>query len=178
MLALGIVALVFVGGTAVSWNYPQRLAPDYRAATGSVTVTADDQALAQWMLTTVGPRHRVAADTEAGLALGSIGRQDVLSAAEDNARIWQIFYPTTVDSEVLAEIRSERVQYVVVQLDLLHSPVGVPRFDGSEPAQDYDAPLPADSLSKFNSSPLFHEIYSAGTLRVYQVASTVESGRS
>jgi hypothetical protein len=177
MLALGIVVLVFVGGVAVSWNYPQRLAPDYHLASGSVAVTADDHALAKWMLATLGPKHRVAADTETGLALGSIGRQDVLSSAEDNAQIWQIFYPSTVDSEVVAEIRSERVQYVVVQLDLLHSPMGAPRFDGSEPAQDYDAPLAADSLSKFNTSPLFHEIYSAGTLRVYQVASAAESGK-
>jgi hypothetical protein len=177
MLALGIVVLVFVGGAAVSWNYPQRLAPDYRLASGSVAVTADDQALAKWMLATLGPEHRVAADTETGLALGSTGRQDVLSSAEDSAQIWRIFYPTTVDSQVVAEIRSERVQYVVVQLDVLHSPIGAPRFDGSEPAQDYDTPLAADSLSKFNTSPLFHEIYSAGTLRVYQVASAVESGQ-
>jgi len=65
----------------------------------------------------------------------------------------------------------------VVQWDLLHSPIGARRFDGSEPAQDYDSPFAADSLSKFNTSPLFHEIYSAGTLRVYQVASAVESGK-
>jgi hypothetical protein len=178
MLALGIVVLVFVGGTAVSWNYPQRLAPDYRLASGSVTVTADDQALAQWMLSALGPEHRVATDTETGLALGSIGRQDVLSSAEDNAQIWQIFYPSTVDSQVMAEIRRERVQYIVVQLDFLHSPIGVPRFDGSEPAQDYDAPLAPDSLSKFSTSSLFHEIYSAGTLRVYEIASAAERGQS
>jgi hypothetical protein len=177
ILALGIVALVFVGGVAVSWNYPQRLAPDYREASAWGTVTADDQALAQWMLTTLGPEHRVATDTETGLAIGSIGRQDILTSAEDNAEIWRIFYPTTVNNEVVAELRRERVQYVVVQLSLLRAPVGTPRFDSSEPAQDYDGPLHAISLSKFNTSPLFHEIYSAGTLRVYQVASTLERGQ-
>jgi hypothetical protein len=170
LFALGLVILLFVGGIAVSWNYSQRLAPDYRLAAGSVGVTPDDQALAAWMLAELGPGHRIATDTETGLALGSLGRQDVLSAAEGNAHVWQIFYPRTVDREVLMELRRDRVQYVVVQKALLDSPVGVPRFDGSEPAQDYDAPLAATSLSKFRTSPLFREVYEAGTLRVYQVA--------
>jgi hypothetical protein len=177
LLALAIVVLLFVGGIAVSWNYAQRLAPDYRLMSGSATVTADDRALATWMLAVLGPGHRIATDTETGLALGSLGRQDVLSAAEDNAHIWRIFYPTNVDNEVLTEIRRERVQYVVVQQALLHSPAGVPRFDSSEPAQVYDAPLAAASLAKFSSSPLFHEIYAAGSLLVYQVADSAESGQ-
>jgi hypothetical protein len=169
LFAFGIVILLFVGGVAVSWNYAQRLALDYKQTNGSVAVTPDDEALAAWMLTTLGPGHRIATDTETGLALGSLGRQDVLSAAENNARIWLIFYPTTINSEVLGEIRSERVQYVVVQQDLLQAPTGVPRFDGSEPAQDYDLPLASSSFTKFRSSPLFQEIYAAGTLRVYKV---------
>ncbi|MGI8448402.1 MAG: DUF6541 family protein [Streptosporangiaceae bacterium] len=176
LLAAGLVILVFTGGVAVSWNYAQRLAPDYRLANGSQLVTPDDEALARWMLAVLGPGHRVAADPETGLALGSLGRQDVLSSAEDGARIWQIFYPRTVDGAVLAELRRSRVQYVVVQRDVLGSPAGVPRFDDSEPAQDYDAPLPAACLSKFGASPVFREIYAAGSLRVYQV--TGPAGRS
>jgi len=170
-LALGAVALVFTGGVAVSWNYAQRLAPDYRLVNGSAIVTPDDRALAQWMLATLGPGHRVATDAETGLALGSLGRQNVQTWAEDGARVWLIFYPPTVNSQVTAEIRRSRVQYVVVQEDVLGLPDGVTRFDDSEPAL-YDAsPLPAASLAKFGSSPLFREIYTVGSLRVYQVSS-------
>jgi hypothetical protein len=169
MSALAVVALVFAGGVAVSWNYSQRLAPDYRLTNGSAVVTPGDQALARWMLAALGPGHRVAADPQTSLALGAAGRQDVLSAAEDGARIWQIFYPRTVDGEVRAEIRRSRVQYVVVQRDVLDSPAGVPRFDDSEPARDYDAALPAASLAKFGDSRMFAEIYASGPLRVYQV---------
>jgi hypothetical protein len=171
-LAYGLVALVFAGGISVSWNYAQRLAPDYRLTNGSQVVTPDDLALARWMLASLGPGHRVATDTETGLALGSTGRQDVLSSAEDGARVWQIFYPRTVNRAVLDEIRRSRVQYVVVQRDILDVPAGVPRFDDSEPAQYYVAPLPAVSLSKFGESPEFREIYAAGSLRVYQVTGT------
>jgi hypothetical protein len=169
MLALCIVALLFVGGISVSWNYSQRLAPDYRLANGSTVVTPDDQALARWMLASLGPGHRIATDAQTGLALGSVGRQDVLSSAEDGARIWLILYPRTVTSEVLAEIRRSGVQYVVVQRDVLDLPTGVTRFDDSEPTQYDNAPLPAASLSKFDGSPVFREIYAAGSLRVYQV---------
>lgn len=176
LAALSIVVLLFVGGVAVSWNYSQRLAPDYRLTNGSQVVTPDDQSLARWMLATLGPRNRVATDSETGLALGSVGRQDVLSSAEDNAHIWQIFYPGTVNSQVRTEIRQSRVQYVVVQTDVLDLPVGVTRFDDSEPAQYYDAPFSAASLSKFGTSPLFHEIYTAGSLRVYQVAGSIGGG--
>jgi hypothetical protein len=169
LLALGAVVLLFAGGISVSWNYAQRLAPDYQLTSGSATVTPDDRALAQWMLATLGPGHRVATDAETGLALGSLGRQNVLSSAEDSARVWLIFYPRTVSSGVRAEISRSRVQYVVVQQDVLGLPAGVTRFDDSEPAQYYDAQLSAASLSKFGDSPFFREIYTAGSLRVYQV---------
>ncbi len=172
MLSLGLVALVFVGGISVSWNYAQRLAPDYRLTNGSAAVTPDDRALAQWMLATLGPGHRIATDDQTGLALGSVGRQDVLSSAEDGSRTWLIFYPPTVSSDVLAELHRSAVQYVVVQRDVLDLPTGVTRFDDSEPAQFYNAPLPAASLSKFDASPVFREIYAAGSLRVYQVVSS------
>jgi hypothetical protein len=170
-LALGAVALVFTGGVAVSWNYAQRLAPDYQLVNGSATVTPDDRSLAQWMLATLGPGHRVATDAQTGLALGSVGRQNVLSWAEDGARAWLIFYPRTVTSEVRAEIRRSQVQYIVVQQDVLDLPDGVTRFDDSEPAQYDDSPLPAASLAKFGGNPLFREIYTVGSLRVYQVSS-------
>jgi len=168
-LALCLVALVFAGGISVSWNYSQRLAPDYRLTNGSAVVTPDDQALAHWMLATLGPGHRVATDPQTGLALGSLGRQDVLSSAEEGARTWLIFYPPTVTSDVLAEIHRSAVQYVVVQRDVLDLPTGVTRFDDSEPEQYYNSPLSAASLSKFDGSPEFREIYAAGSLRVYQV---------
>jgi hypothetical protein len=170
-LALGTIALVFTGGVAVSWNYAQRLAPDYQRVNGSATVTPDDRALAQWMLATLGPGHRVATDAQTGLALGSVGRQDVLTWAEDGARDWLIFYPRTVTAAVTAEVRRSQVQYIVVQQDVLDRPDGVTRFDDSEPAQYDDSPLPAASLAKFGRSPLFREIYTAGSLRVYQVTS-------
>jgi hypothetical protein len=169
MLALCLVGLLFVGGISVSWNYAQRLAPNYRLTNGSAAVTPDDQALARWMLATLGPGHRIATDAQTGLALGSVGRQDVLSSAEDGSRIWLILYPPTATSDVLAEIHRSAVQYVVVQRDVLDLPTGVTRFDDSEPAQYYNSPLPAASLSKFDASPVFREIYAAGSLRVYQV---------
>ena len=169
ILALGLVALVFAGGISVSWNFAQRLAPDYRLTNGSATVTPNDQALAQWMLSTLGPGHRVATDTQTGLELGSVGRQDVLTSAEDGARNWLIFYPPTVTSGVLAEIHRSAVQYVVVQWDVLDTPIGNTRFDDSEPPQYYNSPLSAVSLSKFDASPEFREIYVVGSLRVYQV---------
>lgn len=169
MLALSLVALLFVGGISVSWNYAQRLAPDYRVTNGSAAVTPDDQALAGWMLATLGPGHRIATDNQTGLALGSIGRQDVLSSAEDGSRIWSIFYPPTVTGDVLAELRRSAVQYVVVQRDVLDLPTGVTRFDDSEPALYYNSALSAGSLAKFDTSPVFREIYAAGSLRVYQV---------
>jgi hypothetical protein len=169
VLALGLVALLFAGGISVSWNYSQRLAPSYQSTNGSATVTPDDRALAQWMLSTLGPGHRIATDSLTGLALGSVGRQDVLTSAEDGSQIWLIFYPPTVTSGVLAEVKRSAVQYVVVQQAVLDLPIGVTRFDDSEPAQYYNSPLPAASLSKFDASPAFREIYTVGTLRVYQV---------
>jgi hypothetical protein len=168
-LALCLVTLLFAGGISVSWNYSQRLAPDYRLTNGSAVVTPDDRALARWMLATLGPGHRVATDSQTGLALGSVGRQEVLSSAEDGSRTWLIFYPPTVTGDVVAEIRRSAIQYVVVQQAVLDLPTGGTRFDDSEPAEYYNSPLPAASLSKFDTSTAFREIYAVGSLRVYQV---------
>jgi hypothetical protein len=93
----------------------------------------------------------------------------VLSSAEDGARVWLIFYPPHVTSGVLDEIRRSAVQYVVVQADVLDLPAGDTRFDDSEPTQYYNSALPAASLSKFDASPAFREVYAAGSLRLYQV---------
>lgn len=169
VLALSLLALLFAGGISVSWNFSQRLAPDYRVTNGSAVVTPDDQALARWMLSTLGPGHRVATDAQTGLALGSVGRQDVLSSAEDGARTWLVFYPPTVTADALAELHRSKVEYVVVQWDVLDLPTGVTRFDDSEPEQYHDSPLSAASLAKFDASPAFREIYASGSLHVYQV---------
>ena len=177
LTAVCLVALLFAGGISVSWNFSQRLAPDYQLTNGAQVVTPDDRALAQWMLTTLGPGHRIATDAQTGLALGSVGRQDVLSSAEDGARTWLIFYPPTVTSGVLAEMQRSAVEYVVVQWDVLDLPTGVTRFDDSEPQQYYDSPLSAASLAKFDTSPAFREIYTVGSLYVYQVVDASTGGR-
>ena len=70
--AAGVV-IVLLGGAAVSWNFYQRLQPDFSAVGVPTQPTADEVALAQWIKTNLGPGHRVGADEVDNLALGSYG---------------------------------------------------------------------------------------------------------
>ena len=117
-----------------------------------------------WMLATLGPGHRVATDSQTGLALGSAGRQDVLVLGRGQFADLADLLPadrhrrrTGRDTTISDPIRGRAAGRA-------RPADRATRFDDSEPAQYYNSPLPAASLSKFDTSPVFREIYAAGSL--------------
>jgi hypothetical protein len=168
--ALGTAGLVTIllGGVAVSWAFSERLQPDFSSAGVPTQPTPAAVALAWWMRTELGPGHQVGTDSIDDLALGSYGRQDPIfqtAGVPGNPHIWQVFFPTSVNAAVQAEIRADRLQYLVTQQRLAGS---VGYFDAAEPSLP-GGRLPRASLTKFDGAPNFSRIYDSGELALYRI---------
>ena len=171
--ALGAAWLlvVLVGGVTVSWAFAQRLQPDFSVAGVPTQPTPAAAATAEWMLTELGPGHRIGTDAVDDVLLGSYAEQDPVfqkAGAPGNPHIWQVFFPTTVNAEVRAEIQSDRLQYLVVNLSLTQGPAGSLLFDAGEPALAGNR-LPSASLTKFDNVAGFSRLYDSGQVVVYQI---------
>jgi hypothetical protein len=171
LCAAGLV-VVLLGGTAVSWAFYERLQPDFSSAGVPTQPTPATVALAWWMKTELGPGHRVGTDSVDDLALGSYGEQDPIvqtAGVPGTPHIWRVFFPTRVNAAVSAEIRADRLQYLVTQQRLTQGTAGSGGyFDVAEPSLPGDR-LPQASLTKFDSAPGFSRIYDSGDLALYRI---------
>lgn len=173
--ALGVagVLIALLGGVAVSWNFYQRLQPDFSATGVPNQPTPDEVALALWMKTELGSGHRVGTDAVDNLALGSYGEQyPVLPVAgAPDPRTWQLFFPTTINAPVRAQIRADGLQYLVTEQRLTQGePLSGSYFETSEPGLPRNRLRPA-SLDKFDNASGFSRLYDSGDLVLYQIGS-------
>lgn len=172
--ALGTAGLVVVllGGAAASWAFYERLQSDFSLAGVPTQPTPAAVALAWWMRTELGPGHRVGTDSVDDLALGSYGGQDPIfqtAGIPGVPHIWRVFFPTRVNAAVRAEIRVDRLQYLVTQQRLTQGTAGSGSyFDAAEPSLPGDR-LPRASLTKFDRAPGFSRIYDSGDLALYRI---------
>jgi hypothetical protein len=173
-LASALLAVVFLGGVAVSWAFYERLQPDFAISGEPTQPLPSATALAWWMEKDIGPNHRIGTDLVDDLPLGSYGEQTpVFSVAGErgNPHIWQVFFPTSVNALVRNEISSDHLQYIIADELLVEGPQPTSGyFDPGEP------PLPSEklsmlSLSKFDGTPGFARLYDAGSIVLYQVES-------
>lgn len=171
--ALGATGLVTVllGGVAVSWNFYQRLQPDFSAVGVPTQPTPSAVALAQWMKAELGPGNRVGTDSVDDLALGSYGEQSPampVSGASD-PHIWQVFFPNAINAPVRTQIAADRLTYLVTEQRLTQgvAPSGN-YFEAAEPGLPGNRLHPA-SLTKFDGAPGFSRLYDSGDLVLYQI---------
>ena len=170
-LGTGWLLVVLLGGVAVSWAFAQRLQPDFGAPGVPAQPTPPAAATAQWMLTELGPGHRVGTDSVDDMILGSYAEQDPVfqtAGAPGAPHIWQVFFPTTINATVRSEIRPDRLQYLVVDLSLDQGPAVGELFDAGEPALPGNR-LPPASLTKFDNVEGFSRLYDSGQVVVYQI---------
>lgn len=171
VLGAAWLLVVLLGGVAVSWAFAERLQPDFSAPGVPTQPTPAAAAMAGWMLTALGPGHRIGTDSVDDLILGSYAEQVPVfqtAGAPGDPHIWQVFFPTTVNAAVRAEIRSDRLAYLVVNLSLSQGPAGAGLFDAGEPALPANR-LPMTSLTKFDNVAGFSRLYDSGQLVVYQI---------
>jgi hypothetical protein len=79
-----------------------------------------------------------------------------------------VFLPATVNATVRAEITSDRLQYLVVNLSLSQGPAVSGLFDAGEPALPGNS-LPPASLTKFDNVAGFSRLYDSGDVVVYRL---------
>jgi hypothetical protein len=174
LLGVLAVSVIFAGGIAISFNFAERMAPNLAAAGAAASPTPDDDASAKWLLDNFGPHHIVASDLVTGLALGSIGQQNVVFGNSSATHTYHLFFDRTLSPSAYAEIRQAHIQFVVVQSKLIGArPLGGAVFDVAEPPADSAKPVPLASLEKFRRAPGFTPIYTSGEITIYEVSKSL-----
>ena len=113
---------------------------------------------------TVRPRASGCHGLDRGPRLGAQGRQHVLSVLGEGAELWRIFYPTSMTSDVYAEIRASDVQFIVVQRRLAGPSTGWALFDSSDPPNLVTQGVSPTALSKFHSAPGLQLVYDSAEI--------------
>ena len=174
---VALVVLVMAGGVAVSWDYRLRLPVDYSSPGVPLDTTPDERAAGAWFLSQYGPGNRVATDLTGDLVFGSEARQHVVSVLGEGAQLWRIFYPTSMTPGVYAEMRSSRVQFIVVQKRLASGPPpGWPLYDSGDPPQLVSRRVPPAALEKFLASPYLQLVYRSSEIDIYAVSPSFLAG--
>ncbi len=76
-LSFGLIfAVIFCGGVIAGWPPHLRLAQPYVVASEGVTIQTQGRAVAEWVRTTLGPHHTIAADETNGRYLIAYGKQN------------------------------------------------------------------------------------------------------
>ena len=161
-LIAGLAAGVLViGGIYAGWSYQWRLPWPYAVADGPRAVELQSLSAATWVLDTLGPGNRIAADQSNQLLLGSFGKQQIMSTISRGINPqWVIFSPT-LDVDRIALLRQGRVRYLLIDRRL------VSRVDLFR--EYFDEPEPFRALHKFDDLPGVSRIFDSGDIWIYDV---------
>jgi hypothetical protein len=166
--ASALLTLIFIGGVTVGTPYDELIPEPNVARLYPTSVQPDVFTSAQWALRNLGPDRRFATDALDAPVLGSVGEENPI--AENDA--WPIFFAKTMNRAVIRAIRRERVQYLMVDVQMA---IGVPAnpsyyFTPYEPdAGDHAHPLPMSYLDKFSTTACSNLIFASQYIRIYDV---------
>jgi hypothetical protein len=165
-----VLTLVFIGGITVGTPYNELLPEPANPVGYPSSVQPDVFAAATWARRYLGPDRTFASNALDAPVLGSYGEQNPIS--ENLA--FPIFFASTMDSTVVHDIRAAKVAYIFVDTRMTRgTPIPINPsyyFSPYEPNGSHHAhPLPASYLTKFGATNCDSLVYSAGSLRIYDV---------
>jgi hypothetical protein len=169
-----LVTVVFVGEITVGTPFYEVLSENSHPHGFPWTVQPDAISASKWALGHLGRNQRFASNTLDSYALATYG--DQFTVSEDKA--WPIFFAPTMNPQVVSEIRSAKIHYLLVDWQMTK---GVPPTPGNyfspqEPgAGDYKNAFPAASLQKFGMSSCVELVYHRGEFDIYDLA-LIEDG--
>lgn len=171
-------AAVLFAALVVTWMFgvSARSGPDVRfpgpfvqAADPPRALTADLLAAERFLLKSVGPDHAVVGDRVSSAVFGSYGGQVPITTQFQGAAPWRIFFPTRLTCGVFAELRSDRAEFLVIDLrDTRALPATGFYYAESEPhASRRTRPLGLGGQTKFHGQA-FRTIFSGGDIQIIQ----------
>lgn len=166
LFAAGL-AVIFTGGVIAGWQPQLRLSQPYRVATTQQSVETQGLAVAQWMQSTLGPQHTVAADEANGryvLAYGEqypyVGRYPFVQDILLNPALspWQ-----------LAAMQQWDLDYVLVDRRRIAWDNMAGYFFDRKGARPEEQWLPAEVYEKYEHQATVSRVMDSGDIVIYDV---------
>lgn len=166
VLALGLAGALLFGGISIGENQTGRFPTRPTTAAGGATNTLDVVAAADWLRTTAGPGHLVAADNGSGVVFSTEGGQRILP--------WAAWYPFLVgDPAKIAQfVQRTGTQYLVIDERVTELPPRYGSYFGQPaipPNLDPGAPLPTRLLAALDATPILRRVYSGPNIVIWRV---------
>lgn len=168
----GTVGVLFIGQTIVGngqiWT---RLPGSYLPVADQRSIEPEGIAAAHWAAAILGPGHRIATDRINMLLMSTYGHQWDVNATNTAVSVESIFTEPQFDDTVVAAIRADDVQYLVVDRRLsIGLPLAGTYFDLNEPGQQlYNGPIAPAALAKFASVQKVSRVFDSGNIIIYDV---------
>ncbi|MDR3687320.1 MAG: hypothetical protein P4L93_10230 [Coriobacteriia bacterium] len=170
-LAVVVVATVIFAGGIVAGTSPVTRQPSvYSPGVAEVPYDIESVAAANWEATTLGAGHRIAADSASGVLSGSLGRQEMVSQA-DNVSVSELFLSPGFGAGARQVVRDGRVEYVVVDRRI----AGAAPLKGFiyEPWEkqvvDYGSSVSSETVNKFDTMPKASKVFDSGNVELFAV---------
>lgn len=175
-LAVVMVAtIIFAGGVIAGTSPVTRQPSPYNPGVAEVPYDTESVAAADWAATTLGAGHRIAADSASGVLMGSLGRQQMVSQA-DNVSISELFLSPGFDSAAAKVVKNGHVDYVVADQRV----AGVEPLKGFiyEPWEkqvvNYGSSVSSETVNKFDALPYASRVFDSGNLHIFAVQGLVQ----
>lgn len=169
LLSAVYVAVIVAGGVIAGWNPDLRLPKPYEVETSAGPVEPQGVSAAQWVLSALGPSHRIAADQSNARLMLSIGNQYPHSG--EIYELGQLFAAKKIGDQELSTLQFKHVEYVLVDRRRVSwdNMLGF-YFDrvpqGSSTSTGLLAP---EVYKKFDNLPSVSRIYDSGNITIYDV---------
>ena len=164
--SLAGVLLMLVDGILNSWPPSwERLPGSHQAGGVERSIGPEEIALGNWMLASLGPGNRVAADAGNNPVVGSYGDQTpILGDA--------FLYDSSLYSQSVArQAQLQAIRYVLADMRLTRQLPASGQYFAMDPkAGQYTHPLPLADMTKFNHGPGVARIFDSGDLVIYDLS--------
>ncbi len=171
-LITSVITIIFLGGIILQAGSSLSSLPGpYLVGADNRSIETEGIEAAQWTPTNIGLNNRVATDRINRLLMSTYGDQHVVTSLQDKVDVSPVFFADTLGPDEVALLKSERIQYLVVDLRLSTAPPleGVYFEDGEPDSYHHTSPLPLGSLKKFSGFQQINRVFDSGNIIIYDV---------
>lgn len=166
-LFAAVLAVIFAGGVIAGWEPQLRLAQPYMVATGQTAVETQGLAVAEWMRSTLGPGHTVAADEANGRYILAYGEQYPYVGRYPFVR--EILTEPTLNIRQTAVMAQWGLDYAVVDRRLMAWDIMAGYFFNRNTTQPEAGWFAPDVYQKFDKQETVNRVMDSGDVVIYDV---------
>lgn len=161
-------SLILVAGLVAGFPFYSRLPGPYLVGGESRAFEEQGITAATWARDVLGRENRIVSDRTNRLLMGSYGEQHVVTSADTDARVGDLYTSSGVGVAEAEILRRGAVKYLVIDRRLSQAlpAVGI-YFERGERRRT--VPLDPELLAKFDRAPAVSRVFDSGDIQIYDV---------